>query len=202
MEETAGSDPNSVASTPDLDNDLLPDVWELAWYPSLASASPLSDSDGDGFNTWAEYRSSTSPVDNASFPRPLNATVRTSDGVGFDGSLCEVNYSGVYDGGFTVNDSAGKRNNCYQNNGVRHYLGVFKFDLSGLPRGAVSASLLNLVVNGSTQGSRTRTLAVFNGDDSQINASIGYNAANPFIDGGRTGVNFFWGPRLRFTGTT
>ena len=186
MEESAGSDPNSNSSTPDLDGDLIPDVWELAHYPSLATASPLSDSDGDGFNTWVEYRSSTSPVDNASFPPPVNASVPTSDGAGFDGSLCEVNYSGVYDGGFTVTDATNKRNNCYQNNGLRHYISVFKFDLSGLPRGAVASSLLNLVVNGSTQGSRSRTLSVFNGDDSQITGSIGYDAANPFIDDGYT----------------
>ena len=182
MEESAASDPNSNTSTPDLDGDLLPDVWELAHYPTTATASPLDDTDGDGFNTWVEYRSSTSPVDHASFPQPVNATVRTSDGSGFDGSLCEVNYGGVYDGGFLTNDTTSKRNNCYQNNGVRHYLAVFKFDLSALPRGTVSASLLNLVVNGSTQGSRSRTLSVFNGDDTLITPSLAYNAANPLID--------------------
>lgn len=165
----------------DADGDLIPDSWELLYYPSFTTAGPLDDTDGDGFNTWVEYKIGTSPVNGAGFPVGSTTTVRTTDGAGLDGSLCEVNYSGVYDGGFVVNDP-NKRNTVYQNTGLRHYLAVLKFDLSAVPSNLVADAVLGLTVNGSTVGNRQRTLAAFNGDDALITPSIGYNSANPFID--------------------
>nr|WP_246418163.1 autotransporter-associated beta strand repeat-containing protein [Haloferula luteola] len=51
-----------AAANSDLDDDLLPDNWELTYYPSLSSAAPLDDTDGDGFNTWEEWKSGTNPT--------------------------------------------------------------------------------------------------------------------------------------------
>ena len=107
-------------------------------------------------------------------------TIDTAAGTGFDGALIEVNYSGVYDGGF---DTGSFRNNVYQA-ATRHLMTVLKFDLSslGLSGSELTDATLTLTNNSASGNSRTRTLAYFTGDDSSITAGIGYNAANPFID--------------------
>jgi rhamnogalacturonan endolyase len=187
MEESAGSDPNSATSWPDLDRDLLPDAWELARYPSITTASPLDDSDGDGFNTWAEYRAGTDPLSNSSFPAGATTTIRIAphpavvpeDLASFDGTLYEVDGSGSYSGSFVINDP--NRRNIARQGATRHYLNLFKFDLTALPRGPVTDATLGLTVNGSSSGVRTRTVAAFNGSPSVIQPTLRYDAANPFL---------------------
>ena len=178
-ELAAGSDPNTAGS-PDADGDLIPDLWERGFYPTILNAAPLDDTDGDGFNTWAEWKAGTDPTLAASLPVEGTDIIRTSDGGGFDGSLCEVNYSGAYDGGFFTTDG-NSRNFCRQA-AARHYLTVLKFDLSGVASPSIGTASLRLVLNGSSQGNQTRTLAAFTGDDSGITPALRYDAANPFID--------------------
>ena len=50
------------ALTEDEDNDGLPDAWELQYYPSLYYASPLSDSDTDGLNSFTEFAFNLDPT--------------------------------------------------------------------------------------------------------------------------------------------
>ena len=187
-EQQAGTDPNAADSWPDLDGDLLPDAWELTHYPSIHSAGPLDDTDGDGFDTWAEYRAGTDPTSNSSFPAGATTTVRIAphpavipeDLASFDGTLYEVDGSGSYSGNFVINDP--NRRNIARQGATRHYLNLFKFDLNALPPGPITAATLELSVNGSSSGVRTRTVAVFNGPPQLIQPSLRYDAANPFID--------------------
>ena len=165
----------------DFEPDLIPDAWELTYYASPLTAAPLDDTDGDGSNTWEEWKAGTSPIDGASFPATTVSSIRTSDGIGFDGTLIEINGDAQYDGGFVVTDSK-QRNFVYQVGNVRHYLTVLKFDLSSVPATLVGDVELKLTLHGSTSGSSTKTVALFSGNDALITRSIGYNAANPFID--------------------
>ena len=165
----------------DFEPDLIPDAWELTYYASPLTAAPLDDTDGDGSNTWEEWKAGTSPIDDASFPANTVSSIRTSDGSGFDGTLIEINGDAQYDGGFVVTDS-NQRNIVYQVENVRHYLTVLKFDLSSVPATLVGDVELKLTLHGSTSGSSTKTVALFSGNDALITPSIGYNAANPFID--------------------
>jgi|GEM_PF-3549565 len=176
-----GSAVLSQAALTAAEPDLISDAWELTYYASPLTAAPLDDTDGDGFNTWEEWKAGSSPIDGASYPANTVSSINTSDGIGFDGSLCEINYDAVYDGGFVVTDS-NQRNFTYQNGNVRHYLTVLKFDLSLVPATLLGDVVLNLTVNGSTSGISTKTVGLFSGDDALITPSIRYNAANPFID--------------------
>ena len=166
----------------DFEPDLIPDTWELSYYASPLTAAPLDDTDGDTFNTWEEWKAGTSPIDDASFPVNTVSSIRTSDGSGFDGTLIEINGDAEYDGGFVVTDTPHSRNHARQDGNVRHYLTVLKFDLSSVPATLVGDVVLNLTLHGSTSGSSTKTVALFSGNDALITSSIGYNAANPFID--------------------
>lgn len=171
-----------VLSVEDADQDLIKDAWELTHYPSITTAGPLDDTDGDGYNAYTEFLAGSSPVDPASFPEALSHAVATSDGTGFDGTLYEVDGSGLYSGNLVINDS-NKRNLVRQDPaGPRHFLTVFKFDLTSIPARPVMEAALKLTVNSSTVGTRTRTLSVHLGDDALVTPSIRYNAANPFID--------------------
>ncbi|MBK1834725.1 DUF7594 domain-containing protein [Roseibacillus ishigakijimensis] len=107
--------------------------------------------------------------------------ITTADGNGFDGTLTEINYSGVYDGGF---DTTSYRNNVYQNGNLRHLLIVLKFDVSasGLSGDDVSSASITLTAQGSSGNVRGRNLELFLGDDSLIDENLRYDAANPFID--------------------
>ncbi len=69
-EQAGGSDPADPASVPtdELDDDLIDDSWEVGFYPSPFTVGPLDDSDGDGFNTWTEWKAGTGPTDDASIP--------------------------------------------------------------------------------------------------------------------------------------
>ena len=171
-----------IDPTVDTDGDLITDVWELTFYASVETAGPLDDTDGDGFNTWLEWKAGTSPVNAGSRPDGSMLQLTTADGDGFDGSLCEVNYSAAYDGGFYTNDTSKYRNNTYQNPGLRHYLTVLKFDLTSLRHTTVAGGSLQLTINGSTGSAKTRTLAAFAGDDALITPDLRYDAANPFLD--------------------
>ena len=171
-----------VLALEDADQDLIKDLWELGYYPSIATAGPLDDTDGDGFNTYAEFLANTSPTDNSLFPPGGSHVVRTSDGAGLDGTLYEVDLSGQYSGAFTTND-AGKRNFVRQDpTGPRHFFTVLKFDLGSVPARAVSSAVLKLSINSGSSGIRSRNVSIFNGDDALITDSIRYDAANPFID--------------------
>lgn len=171
-----------VLTLEDADHDLIKDDWEISYYASIATAGPLDDTDGDGYNTYAEFLANTSPTDVGAFPPGASHAIRTSDGVGLDGTLYEVDLSGQYSGSFTTNDP-NKRNFVRQDaSGPRHFLTVFKFDLGSISADPVSSAVLNLTVNSGSSGNRSRNLSVFNGDDSLITDTIRYDAANPFID--------------------
>lgn len=179
---TSGGPLALVLALEDADQDLIKDEWELAHYPTIATAGPLDDTDGDGYNTYVEFLNETSPVDPLALPPGQTLTIRTSDGTGFDGTLTEVSLAGTYDGGFVTIDSTNKRNFVRQDPaGPRHLMSVLKFDLSPLPAHPVASSSLALTVNGSTIGSRTRTLSIFEGDDALITPALRYDAANPFV---------------------
>ncbi len=166
----------------DADLDLIKDAWELSHYPAITTAGPLDDSDGDGYNTYAEFLAGTSPVDPGSFPEALAHSVTSVGGAGFDGTLYEVDGNGLYSGSFVTVDS-NKRNFVRQDPaGPRHFFSVFKFDLASIPVKPVVAANFKLTINSSTIGNRSRTLSVFLGDDSLVMPSIRYDAANPFIE--------------------
>lgn len=199
-----------VLTIEDADQDLIKDEWELTYYPNIASAGPLDDTDGDGYNTYAEFLANTSPVDAAAIPSGATHTVSTADGVGLDGSLYEVDGTGLYSGSFVTSDP-NKRNFVRQDAaGPRHFLTIFKFDLGTIAANPVSAAAFNLTINGSTSGTRSRSLSVFNGDNSLISEAILYNAENPLIDDSylpeiNTDTDFAAGavtPLLSFTNST
>lgn len=48
---------------PDSDGDHLPDEWEREWFPSLATANAMSDSDLDGISDQDEWQAGTGPTD-------------------------------------------------------------------------------------------------------------------------------------------
>lgn len=89
-------------NSPDLDNDGLPDEWELRYLPLNATWQQLLDShptshgtDNDGVDLWSEYQNGTSPVlsdsDNDGMPDTweieygLAANDRTNTTTDFDG---------------------------------------------------------------------------------------------------------------------
>ena len=199
-----------VLKLEDADRDLIKDEWELTYYPTVASAGPLDDTDGDGYNTYTEFINGTSPIDPTSVPAGATYMISTSAGGGLDGSLYEVDGTGQYSGSFVTNDP-NKRNFVRQDAaGPRHVLSVFKFNLGSIPARPVSAAAFNLTINGSTSGNRARTLSIFNGDDSLVTGAIRYDSANPFIDDSyspeiNTDVDFATGtvtPLLSFTNST
>jgi len=55
----------STVTTPDTDNDGLPDSWEIQYFGSTA-ANPNADPDGDGLKNWQEYIADTNPTNTAS----------------------------------------------------------------------------------------------------------------------------------------
>jgi len=71
-EETAGSNPNSAASTPlDVDADGLPDSWEMTYFGNL-SQIPGADPDGDGDTNVAEFVNGSAPNNKASSSTDLD----------------------------------------------------------------------------------------------------------------------------------
>lgn len=49
-------------ATDDNDNDLLPDCWELTYWPSIATSTTFSDPDLDGIPNIAEYQNGSNPT--------------------------------------------------------------------------------------------------------------------------------------------
>lgn len=58
----------------DVDNDGLPDRWEMTWFSAtnLATQNGANDSDGDGASNLAEYRATSNPNLSASTPTDIN----------------------------------------------------------------------------------------------------------------------------------
>ena len=74
-EETAGTNPNSAASWPDTDGDLLKDAWELLYFGDLDidndsdnANDGTADFDADGFTDAAEFNAGTNPTLAGSLP--------------------------------------------------------------------------------------------------------------------------------------
>jgi subtilisin family serine protease len=59
---------------PDTDQDTIPDLWELTYFPDLLPGAPGSDFDRDGFNDRDEFLAGTNP-NNASSLLKLNSSV-------------------------------------------------------------------------------------------------------------------------------
>lgn len=134
-EEAARSDPADAGSIPfvDADGDLIADSWELAHYPSLDGAGPLDDTDGDGFDTWTEWKAGTDPADGASKPgQAAGAAV-----------LEPVADTAVW---YRIGQPAYSAANYGTDPDIDNYsypgvpiiaLGYFRFDLRAVPAGAV-----------------------------------------------------------------
>lgn len=72
-EETAGSNPNSAASTPlDTDGDGLPDAWEILHFGDL-SQKPGDDFDVDGYTNLQEFTAGSDPKNPLSTPLDTDA---------------------------------------------------------------------------------------------------------------------------------
>lgn len=54
---------------PDIDNDALPDSWEISHFGRITGVGPDDDPDGDGYSNAAEFRAGTSPLDGTSVLR-------------------------------------------------------------------------------------------------------------------------------------
>ena len=69
QEETAGSAPNNVASTPnDIDGDGLADAWEVTNFGNRTAQNAGGDPDGDGATNLQEFTANTNPANAASYP--------------------------------------------------------------------------------------------------------------------------------------
>ena len=83
----SASDPLSAASTPgsnpDVDGDLLPNSWELAWGFNPNSADGSLDADGDGYTNLQEFQMGTDPRNPSSNPGAGGGTTGADDD--FDG---------------------------------------------------------------------------------------------------------------------
>lgn len=65
VEIAQGTDPLDPASYPpdqDIDNDILPDFWEILYFGDTASYIGCDNPDGDDFNNLEEYLNSTDPA--------------------------------------------------------------------------------------------------------------------------------------------
>ncbi len=51
----------------DLDDDDIPDTWEIQYFSGYADCTPSLDSDGDGYSNLEEYISGANPIDSSSF---------------------------------------------------------------------------------------------------------------------------------------
>jgi hypothetical protein len=107
-EETAGSNPTLLASTPlDTDGDGLPDDWEVANFTTKAAQNGSGDPDGDGATNLQEYTAGTNPSNVGSYPDA------DSDGLN---DAWEVRYFGniTAQSGGTDADSDGASNSAEQ----------------------------------------------------------------------------------------
>ncbi|MCU0797217.1 MAG: autotransporter-associated beta strand repeat-containing protein [Akkermansiaceae bacterium] len=132
---------------PDADLDLIPDDWEILHYPDPSSAGPLDDSDGDGYNTWLEWKSGTDPTDPASNPgAPVTNTTL------FEASADTFVFK--REGNYAYNSSnfgTAPELDLYQNGSLIHALSYLRFDLASLPPSAViSQATLTLTKVGNT----------------------------------------------------
>lgn len=73
-----------AATISDTDGDVLPDSWELAYFPNLNWADTFDDADGDGFSDYHEYFAGSLP--NSAASQPVLAGV-DGDGDGFDDAI-------------------------------------------------------------------------------------------------------------------
>ena len=137
----AGSDPKNDSSLPSMDDDgdLMNDLWELKYYPSLGAAGPLDDSDEDGANTWMEWKAGTDPTDPESLPGSATHGTMAIEAV----ADCSVFHrDGFYPYNSTNYGTAGQLDTSQFGAGI-WAMSYVRFDLNSLPAGAVidSASL-------------------------------------------------------------
>ena len=59
----------------DVDNDSLPDYWELQYGGSITGMDPYDDVDGDGYDNLAEFLAGSNPSDAVSYPGHLTSYV-------------------------------------------------------------------------------------------------------------------------------
>lgn len=135
---------------PDADGDLIPDDWETLYYANPGQAGPLDDTDGDGFNTWMEWKAGTDPTNPASSPgspQPQETQLEPSADT----------FVFKRDGNYGYNSSnfgASAELDLYQNGTAIHALAYLRFDLSNLPLDTqVTAATLTLTkVANSNEG--------------------------------------------------
>jgi len=78
-EQASNTDPIVQVSSPDGDNDLIPDGWEVKYFrvgtedriATVARCVPTEDTDGDGYSNLAEYRANTNPLLSSSVPSAI-----------------------------------------------------------------------------------------------------------------------------------
>lgn len=78
LESGTGVRVDRVAESPDLDNDGLPDAWEIAYAGTLTVLHGNRDSDGDGASDREEFLAGTNPLDKAEKLGPVTLEVTSN----------------------------------------------------------------------------------------------------------------------------
>ncbi len=143
----AGPVPNPPT---DSDGDLIPDLWETTYYPSPATAGPLDDTDGDGFNTWTEWKAGTDPTSDASVPGAAGPGSTTLEPVA-DAFIFHNDGGGVVN---TTNFGTSAELDLYQQGTGLYAFSYVRFDLAALPPNATidAATLSFTKVTNTNEG--------------------------------------------------
>jgi 1,4-alpha-glucan branching enzyme len=70
-----------AAENPDVDNDGLPNWWEVAYYGGSTNAATEVDDDVDGYSNWQEFLAGTDPVNPESYLKVFTTPVENDGGV-------------------------------------------------------------------------------------------------------------------------